>query len=492
MKKKCFVIIGFGKKSSYANGKVRVLDLDETFETLIKPVFESLDIECYRAIDKNVNGSIDRLMLQEIKNADFVLADISTLNANVLWELGVRHALKPCHTIMICEKEQMASIPFDINHFIVHKYVHTEDGIPNKEVPRFKAHLKDIIEKLLAMTEEQIDSPVFEFLKDNITPPQIIKQDNIRGANIENLIDGIFPGNNKSNNDNTFNIKNITAAHHHDGNSNTENNFQQYAPPQNIGAKSDSGLLITNSEPAKPMSFVEIINKAEAAKKQGHYTEALVHLAKAKEMASDNMTLRDNLSFVITRQALCTYKAASGNEKIKALKDAIGILSALNPADSTDTEVLGLSGSINKQLYEITGEEQYLDNAIKYYEKGFMLKQDYYNGVNAVFMLYIKAFTTKVDEEQQDNIITQAKYICNNILAICLKLENEKDFLKGSDAIWVLQTLAEIYHYRKNDDKMNEYEQKAENVATHTNNPDATASYIKQKTKIKEILSTKA
>src|ERR1017187_7512852 len=107
----CFVIIGFGKKKSYANGKLRELDLDETYSLLIKPVFDSLKIPCYRAIDENLNGSIDKFMLQQIKNATIALVDISTLNANVMWELGVRHALKPQHTIMICEKEQMKEIP---------------------------------------------------------------------------------------------------------------------------------------------------------------------------------------------------------------------------------------------------------------------------------------------------------------------------------------------------------------------------------------------
>ena len=62
----CFVIIGYGKKTSYASGKLRVLDLDEPYTLLIKPVFEALKIPCYRAIDKNLTGSIDKLMLQEI------------------------------------------------------------------------------------------------------------------------------------------------------------------------------------------------------------------------------------------------------------------------------------------------------------------------------------------------------------------------------------------------------------------------------------------
>src|SRR5262245_50586384 len=98
----CFVIIGFGTKPSYATGTVRQLDLDETYTLLIKPVFDALDIECYRCIDKNLNGNIDKVMLSEILNADVAVADLSTLNANVMWELGVRHTLKPRDTIMIC------------------------------------------------------------------------------------------------------------------------------------------------------------------------------------------------------------------------------------------------------------------------------------------------------------------------------------------------------------------------------------------------------
>ncbi|WOD43146.1 hypothetical protein [Hwangdonia lutea] len=159
----CFVIIGFGKKTSYANGKVRVLDLDETYTLLIKPVFDALNISCYRAIDKNLSGSIDKLMLQEIKNADIALVDISTLNANVMWELGVRHALRPNHTIMICEQEQMGSIPFDVGHFVIHLYTHSDQGIPYKEVERFRAHLTNIIKGVLNQEPKLNDSPYLLF-----------------------------------------------------------------------------------------------------------------------------------------------------------------------------------------------------------------------------------------------------------------------------------------------------------------------------------------
>src|SRR4051812_2089531 len=109
-KKTCFVIIGFGPKKDHDTG--RVLDLDKTFENLIKPVFKDLKIDCFRAKDIRHTGIIDVPMYEWIYKADIVVADISTLNANALYELGVRHALRPYTTIVISEKDM--KYPFDV------------------------------------------------------------------------------------------------------------------------------------------------------------------------------------------------------------------------------------------------------------------------------------------------------------------------------------------------------------------------------------------
>lgn len=413
----CFVIIGFGKKVSYANGKTRLLDLDETYSTLIKPAFDKLNISCYRAIDKNVNGSIDKLMLREIKNADIVVADISTLNANVMWELGVRHALKQKYTIMICEKEQMSSIPFDINHFIVHQYVHTEEGIPNKEVSRFINHLVDIIGKMLKQDPGENDSPVFTFLEDEL--------------NVEIL---------KTN--------------------------------------------MTDLPPAE--SFASIMEKAEAAKSKKDFVTAFEIFSTAKKMAIENMTLRDNLPLIISRQALCTYKSKKPNE-LEALVTAKGILDELNPLQSHDTEVLGLSGAICKRLNEVTGDPKYLDDAIAFYERGFTLKQDYYNGINAAFMLYKKAgLMKKQNDEAWEDVRLKADYIRNEVLEISKKLEAANGFTASKDAIWVLLTIAEAYNYKKNETKLKEYEEKAALLAEKNKDDFALGAYNDQKAKIEK------
>lgn len=416
----CFVIIGFGKKTSYANGKLRILDLDETYTLLIKPVFDSLGIPCYRAIDKNLSGSIDKFMLQEIKNADIALVDISTLNANVMWELGVRHALKPRHTIMICEKEQMSSIPFDINHFVVHQYTHSEEGIPYKEVERFKTHLTKIVKGVLNQNPQRNDSPVFTYLEDELVKQPISKQ------------------------------------------------------------------LFTSDE-SKEESLASLLEKAEQAKSQKEFSIALKLFGIAKEHAKDNMTLKDNLPFIVSRQALCTYKSKIPNE-LESLVNAKIILDELNPQQSNDVEVLGLTGAINKRLYELTSDNSYLDNAIISYEKGFQLKQDYYNGINAAFMLYKKAWLLSTQHKDWEDIKLKADYIRNSVLEISLRLEKEEEFIKKQEAIWVLLSIAEAYNYKGNAEKLKEYEAKAITMAEEKKDSFAISSYQEQKIKISAIM----
>lgn len=422
-KLRCFVIIGFGKKTSYANGKHRVLDLDQTYKYLIKPVFDELDIDCYRAIDKNVNGSIDELMLKEILEADIALADISTLNANVMWELGVRHALKKNYTLMICEKEQMSAIPFDINHFIVHQYVHSEAGIPFEEVDRFRGVLKDIIQKMLAQQPPVADSPVFQFV----------------------------------------------------------NPHDAYKEEDKIEAK--SGSTETNEA-----SFADVLDLAEKAKDERNFEEALKHYGTAKSMAISNMTLRASLEFIIARQALCTSKINPTD--VATLNKAIEIIAEANPKSSLDIEILGISGGINKKLFDATNDEKYLETSIWYYEKGFQLRQDYFNGINAVYMLYRKARLLKDRGEEYADIKMKADYLNIAVLNICSLKRQDKDFENQDDALWVLYTIAESYHYKGESEKQIEFENIGDALAEKTNDDFATHSYNEQKEKIKKYKLT--
>lgn len=337
--KTCFVIIGYGIKSDLSTG--RKLNLDKTYLNLIQPVLKSLNIDCFRAIDKNKTGVIDQLMYEWILKADIVIADISTLNANVIYELGVRHALKPYSTIIISEKKLMEDLPFDIDHTIIHQYEHLETDIGHTEVLRFRKHLKKLLNELIL--NPKTDSPVYTYLH-NLDSPKLKK--------------------------NT-----------------TEKISKKFASPPSLS---------------------ELIIPAETALNRENFSEAKLFFKAALDIDRNN-------TYLIQRYALTTYYEKPQSRA--ALLQAEKILLKLKPNETNDPETLGLSGAINKRLYELTKKNQYLENSIKFYERGFYIQQDYYNGINFAYVLSIRASIEKKKYEAI-SLYLQANRVRKQVIAI--------------------------------------------------------------------------
>ncbi len=170
----CFVVMGFGKKTDFETG--RTLDLDKTYKNIIKPAVEAAGLKCIRADEITHSGAIDVPMYEQLLNADVVVADLSTSNKNAYYELGVRHALKPYTTIIICE-DGVKTFPFDMNHVAIRQYHHLATGIDFGEVERFRKVLtKAIVEIYQAGAATPKDSPVYTFLN-NLTPPALAEGD---------------------------------------------------------------------------------------------------------------------------------------------------------------------------------------------------------------------------------------------------------------------------------------------------------------------------
>ena len=157
-KKKCFVVMGFGTKTDFQQQKA--YDLDKTYRTIIKGAVEDAGLECIRADDIIHSGIIDDPMYDLLLNADVVVADLSTSNANAIYELGVRHALKPYTTIVIAEKN--FKFPFDIGHLLIRPYKHGGEWIDAEDAADARAALRKAIEELAG--KNKVDSPVYTFL----------------------------------------------------------------------------------------------------------------------------------------------------------------------------------------------------------------------------------------------------------------------------------------------------------------------------------------
>ncbi len=158
MKKICFVIMGYGKKTDIYSGKT--YDLDKTYLNIIKPAVEKAGLECIRGDEIQESGLIDRNMYALLIQADLVIADITTFNPNAIYELGVRHAARPYSTIILKEKHD--TIPFDLSHIKIFQYEHMGDDIGATEAQRCVKELKLLIESIINKSET--DSPFFQFI----------------------------------------------------------------------------------------------------------------------------------------------------------------------------------------------------------------------------------------------------------------------------------------------------------------------------------------
>ena len=79
--KTCFVVMGFGEKTDFLSTPQRTLNLDKTYENIIKPTVEEADLKCIRADEIIHSTIIDKPMYERLLDADVVIADLSTTNA---------------------------------------------------------------------------------------------------------------------------------------------------------------------------------------------------------------------------------------------------------------------------------------------------------------------------------------------------------------------------------------------------------------------------
>ncbi len=155
-----FVVMPFGRKQG-PDG--RWIDFNSIYQDLIKPALEEAGFESFRADEEAVSGDILTDMFQELLLADLVLADLSIDNANVFYELGVRHALRKRGLIHIqCGRAYM---PYDIFNVRTLPYHCDDNGRPDPEY--LDKDQKAIVKMAHATWESdhnRIHSPIFNLL----------------------------------------------------------------------------------------------------------------------------------------------------------------------------------------------------------------------------------------------------------------------------------------------------------------------------------------
>ncbi|GLS17018.1 hypothetical protein GCM10007874_00330 [Labrys miyagiensis] len=150
----------FGQKT--AEG--RIVDFNSVWHEIIAKAISAVGMESLRADEEQAGGIIHKPMFERLVLCEFAVVDLTFANANVFYELGVRHAARPQTSVLIMADN--VRLPFDVAMLRTLPYRLGSDGVPS--------HGEEDSERLAALLREcrkarAKDSPLFQLL-DGITP----------------------------------------------------------------------------------------------------------------------------------------------------------------------------------------------------------------------------------------------------------------------------------------------------------------------------------
>jgi len=140
-----FIIRPFGVKEG--------VNFDAIDEKLIQPALAQIGVTGNTTTEIVEQGNIREDMFRLLVCADLVIADISIHNANVFYELGIRHGMRPNATFLL--RANVDDYPFDLH---TDRYLAYDQNDPAASVAALARSLKATLES------SRIDSPVYQVL----------------------------------------------------------------------------------------------------------------------------------------------------------------------------------------------------------------------------------------------------------------------------------------------------------------------------------------
>ena len=163
----CFVLMPFGRKPIPGGSTV---DFDAVYRDLIEPGIRAAGLEPLRADEELAGGVIHKPMYERLILCDYAVADLTGANANVFYELGLRHGIRPATTVLL--SGQTDRLPFDVGPLRTLPYSLGADGRPVEAAATAQGLTRLLQEAQRAAGEPLRDSPVFQ-LVEGYAPPDI-------------------------------------------------------------------------------------------------------------------------------------------------------------------------------------------------------------------------------------------------------------------------------------------------------------------------------
>lgn len=146
----CFIITPIGAFGSDVYNKAMGL-----IDAVINPVLRERKMEAMTANRMQDLGSINKQLIRRVIEDRLVIANLTGLNANVMYELAVRHAARKPVIIMA---EEGTRLPFDISDQRTIFYSDTLSGVETAKI--------ELRKKITyALQDESPDNPIYSYLE---------------------------------------------------------------------------------------------------------------------------------------------------------------------------------------------------------------------------------------------------------------------------------------------------------------------------------------
>ncbi len=224
--KVCFIISPLGLDDSETRRKA-----DGLISSVIKPILVSAGYKVVAPHEIDTPGSITRQVIQHLLEDELVIANLTELNPNVMYELAVRHAKR---LPVICLVEKGTKLPFDI---ATERTIFYENDMAGVEI--LKPKLANAIRE--AIDEKEPDNPIYRVVSDSIMR-EVAANDDSQAYILKKLDELTFQINRlrHTNDDNSFSqqTRKVRAVISKDG---EELNFTEIF--DNISKKSKAHIL---------------------------------------------------------------------------------------------------------------------------------------------------------------------------------------------------------------------------------------------------------
>lgn len=373
----CFVLMPFGRKPSPGGGEI---DFDAVYETLFRPAIENAGLTPLRADEEQGGGIIHKPMFERLLLCDYALADLTTANANVFYELGVRHAAKR-RTTALAFAQGLGQLPFDVRMLRATPYALGPDGRPVDAATFVRAMTGDLAARRKNATD---DSPLWE-LVDDYPAVKHEKTDVFR--------------------DRVVYLKSVKDR-----------------------------LAVARSQGAHALREVEL-SLGDFDSWEGGALVDLMLSYRAVKAFDDMVRIGETMPDPLGRSVLVREQLAFGLNRARRHAEAERVLSELIAEAGASSETYGLLGRVYKDLWDkakAAGDpaaDGWLEQAIDAYRRGFEADwRDAYPGVNLVTLLTLR----DSDDPELPRVLPVVRYAV------------ERRIDRGAPDYWDFATLLEL------------------------------------------------